>query len=154
MYNRILVPLDGSELAECSLEHVKEVAVGCHVPEVVLLAIVEPANDSLPWSWGGVAGAQTQADRDKSEEKSATDYLKKIADRLSKEGMNIITCVQAGRAADAILDYANQNGVDLIIMATHGRGGETRWDFGKVADRVIRTSSVPVLMASPKGCRI
>ncbi len=154
MYNRILVPLDGSELAECTLEHVKQVAVGCHVPEVVLLAVVESAAGLPPWSWGGVAAAQTQAERDNAEEKMALDYLQKISGRLSKEGLNVITRVQPGRAADVILDYAGQNGVDLIIMATHGRGGETRWDFGKVADRVIRTSSVPVLMASPKGCRV
>jgi nucleotide-binding universal stress UspA family protein len=154
MYKRILVPLDGSELAECSLEHVKGIALGCHVPEVVLLGVVEPANEAMPWSWGSVAAAQTQAERDMAEEKSATDYIGKIATRLLKEGINVITRVQPGRPAETILDYTAKNGVDLIIMATHGRGGVTRWDFGKVADRVIRTSSVPVLMASPKGCRV
>ncbi len=178
MYNRILVPLDGSELAECSLEHVKEVAVGCHVPEVVLLAVVEPANDSMPWSWGGIAAAQTQmeAERDskttsvadfrgmtaeqkqakidKMMQDSANDYICQVADKLSKEGLNVRTCVLSGKPAETILDYASSNGVDLIVMATHGRGGQSRWDFGKVADRIIRTSSVPVLMASPAGCRV
>ena len=59
-----------------------------------------------------------------------------------------------GKAAEIILDYANKNGVDLVVMSTHGWGGKTRWDFGRVADRVIRASSIPVVMASPKGCRV
>jgi nucleotide-binding universal stress UspA family protein len=178
MYSKILVPLDGSELAECSLEHVKEVATGCHVPEVVLMAVVEPASEGIPGFWGAVAGAQTQMEaQKKSATTAAVDYDKmraeqlseafekkqgelaaiyvtRVAERLMKEGLNVTTCVLPGKAADTIIDYAAKNGVDLIVMATQGRGGETRWDFGKVADRVIRASSVPVLIASPKGCRI
>lgn len=154
MYNRILVPLDGSELAECSLEHVKEVALGCHVPEVVLLAVVEPANEALPWSWGAVVSADYMSQVGKNQEKYATDYLGKVADRLSKEGMNVVACVQTGKPAETILEYADKNGCDLIVMTTKGRSGETKWDFGKVADRIIRSSPVPVLMASPTGCRV
>jgi nucleotide-binding universal stress UspA family protein len=61
--------------------------------------------------------------------------------------------VQVGWAADAIMGYADQNGVDLIIMSTHGRAGIGRWFMGSVADRVVRHATVPVLTASPAGCR-
>jgi len=178
MYSKILVPLDGSEIAECSLEHVKEIAVGCHIPEVIIMTVVEPVSDGIPGFWGAVAGAQTQmegqtkgattaaidyekmraeqlsAASEKKQSELAGGYITGVAARLIKEGLNVSTCVVPGEAADTIIDYAAKNGVDIIVMATHGRSGAARWDFGKVADRVIRTSSVPVLIVSPKGCRI
>ena len=178
MYSKILVPLDGSEMAECSLEHVKENAVGCHIPEVILIAVAEPVSEGIPGFWGAVAAAQTQmegqkkgattaaidyekmraeqlsAASEKKQSEQASGYIAGVARRLIKEGLNVTTCVVPGKAADAIIDYAAKNGVDIIVMATHGKSGEARWDFGKVADRVIRTSSVPVLLVSPKGCRI
>jgi nucleotide-binding universal stress UspA family protein len=177
MYSKILVPLDGSELAECSLEHVKGIATGCHIPEVVLLAVVEPAEEAMPPFWGAVAGTQTRLESDKvggttsaidygqmmSEQQAAVDkkqqeyaggYLAKVAESLTKGGLNVNTCVVCGKPAESILTFTKDNGVDFIVMATHGRGGSTRWDFGKVADRVIRGSNVPVLIASPKGCRV
>lgn len=173
MYSKILVPLDGSEMSECSLEHVKAVATGCHVPEVVLMAVVEPIEEGMPPFWGAVAAAQSQKE---ANEKNATTavadyeairaeqmgkkqgemvgaYITKVAQRLMKEGLNVTTCIVPGKAAETIIDYAANNGVDLIVMASHGRGGDARWDFGKVADRVIRGSNIPVLLASPKGCR-
>jgi nucleotide-binding universal stress UspA family protein len=178
MYNRILVPLDGSELAECSLEHVKEVALGCHVPEVVLLAVVEPFEESMPSFWGGVAGRQTQmeagkdtpttavvdfkqmtseqqaAEIEKRQQVLADDYLCRVAERLAGEGLSVKVCALSGKAADTILSYARENSVDLIVMATHGKGDNASWDIGKVADKVIRGSNVPVLIAAPTGCRL
>lgn len=83
----------------------------------------------------------------------AEDYLTKMANRLKKEGVATHTVVVTGWPADKILDYTDQNQVDLIIMSTHGRSGATRWVFGSVADRVLRHARVPVLMVSPAGCR-
>jgi nucleotide-binding universal stress UspA family protein len=177
MYSKILVPLDGSELAECSLKHVKDIASGCHIPEVILLSVVEPAELAIPPFWGTVAGTQTrlegdksrgttavidygkmrseqQAARDKKQAEYAGDYLAKVAEKLKKEGLNISTCVVFGKPAESIINYTSDNGVDFIVMASHGRGGNARWDFGKVTDGVIRGSNVPVLIASPNGCRI
>ena len=59
-----------------------------------------------------------------------------------------------GKVAEGILDYVVKNQVDLIMMSTHGRSGPSRWALGSVADRVIRHSLIPVLIVSPKGCRI
>ncbi len=148
MYQKILVPLDGSEFSECILEHVKVVATGCSVPQVVLLRVVEPWDPQLyyvPDNIGYESQKRVQAD--------AEDYLTKTAANLSKEGIAVETAVVNDKPAEGILDYATKNQVDLIAMSTHGRSGISRWTFGSVADRVIRESAVPMLVASPPGCR-
>ncbi len=165
MYSKILVPLDGSEMAECSIEHVKTIALGCHVPEVVLLTVIEPIDEGSYIANLTGAGiiyspdklANIKRDMDTNHENlhaAAGAYLKKVAEQLTKEGMNIKTDIIEGKAAETILDYAAKNSFDLIIISTHGWGGKTHWDFGAVTERVIRSSNIPVVVASPKGCRI
>jgi len=144
MYKKILVPLDGSKLAECTLEHVRAIATGCHVPEVVLLRVIE--EPILPY----VQAAFLHDTRQKLEA-DAQDYLSKVADTLKKDGVAVETAVVHGAAAPDILDYAKNNGVDLIIISTHGLSGTFRWVFGSVADRVVRHSPVPVLVVSPQA---
>lgn len=153
MYRKILVPMDGSELSECSLEHVKEIARGCQVPEVVLLTVVEQY-EGAGYSWGGVVTEQQLAEEAKRTEAKAAVYLKKVAAGLAREGLCVNYYVLSGTPTDVILDYARKNDVDLIIMSTHGRSGPGRWAIGSVADRVIRYSSIPVVVVSPKGCRV
>ncbi len=146
MYNKILVPLDGSENSECILEHVRAIATGCHVPAVVLLRVIEPFPAyymDYRISEEFIRQAQDAAKAD------ARDYLTKTADKMKKEGMFVSTQVMEGKAADTILDFATKNGVDLIIMATHGRTGVSRWALGSVADKVVRTSDAPVLVVAP-----
>lgn len=84
----------------------------------------------------------------------AKDYITKVADKLREEGMFVQPVVMQGKVAEGILDYAIENQIDLIMMSTHGRSGPSRWALGSVADRVIRHSPIPVLIVSPKGCRI
>ena len=60
--------------------------------------------------------------------------------------MNIVSEVIIGKVTESLIDYASNNDVDLIIIATHGRGGISRWVRGSVADRILQTSSAPVLM--------
>lgn len=148
MYKKMLAPLDGSELAECTLTHTRAIAKGCQVPEVVLLRVVEPLRQvyELGEEWRRNAEAKAQAE--------AKDYLSKVADSLKKEGIAAEAAVVSGRSADEILDYTKKNQVDLIVMSTHGMSGISRWVLGSVADRVIRHSTVPVLVISPLGCRI
>jgi nucleotide-binding universal stress UspA family protein len=144
LYNKILVPLDGSELAECVLPHVKTIAAGCSTGNVVLLRIVEP----LP------AGTPPAVDFEvvqKACVKEAEKYLARIQAKLSKEGLNAETKVLTGRPAETITDFTRREKVDLIALATHGRSGINRWVFGSVADKLVRSSSVPVLLIRPKG---
>ncbi|MFC2045727.1 universal stress protein [Chloroflexota bacterium] len=147
MYKKILVPLDGSDLAECTLGHVKAIATGCHVPEVVLLKVIE--EPVLPY----VEAAFLHDTRDKLEAE-AKDYLSGIAATLKKDGVAADTAVVHGAAAHDILEYAKNNNIDLIIISTHGLSGAFRWVFGSVADRVVRHSPIPVLTVSPEGCRV
>ncbi|MFC2018349.1 universal stress protein [Chloroflexota bacterium] len=151
MYQKILVPLDGSDFSEAALEHVKAIAMGCKVPEVILLMVVEPyhqvyiSEDYWPTMTDDAIAAQAKA------QSSAKDYVSRLAKRLKKERLPVQTAIVSGSPDSEILDYANKNQVDLIIMSTHGRSGISRWVFGSVTDRVIRNSAIPVLVASPPG---
>ncbi|MDD5039476.1 MAG: universal stress protein [Dehalococcoidales bacterium] len=151
MYKRILVPLDGSELAECVLPHVESIAKGCGVVDVVFLRVVEPVfmaetYDEADINPEDVKRMETQV------KANAVDYLKQVASRAKYDGTTVETKVVNGRAAESIVDYATKNGVDLIAMATHGRSGPSRWVMGSVADRVVRSGCIAVLMVTPPGC--
>ncbi len=151
MYKKILVPLDGSELAERSLVHMKAIATGCQVPEVVLIGVVEP----IPLA--GELSGFSAVDLGVQAEKQALDWLKGylagVVDKLSSEGINVKTALAHGKAADEILDYARKNQVDLIIVTTHGRSGVARWAMGSVADRIVHHAQIPVLIVSPPGAK-
>lgn len=151
MYRKILVPLDGSENSECILEHVITVATGCHVSDVVLLRVIEP----FPTYYMNYRISEEFIRQSQDAAKAnAKEYLAKVADNMKKAGMSASTVVLEGKAADAILDYAVKNGVDLIIMSTHGRTGISRWALGSVTDKVIRTSSAPVMVVAPASRRV
>jgi len=147
MYKKILAPLDGSGFSECSLEHVRTVAIGCQVPEVVLLMVVEPIKT--------IAYAETSGDwvaeKEKHNQAEAEKYLSELAENLEGEGVVVQAAVVHGNPAEEILDYAKNNQVGLIVMSTHGRSGISRWAFGSVTDRILRHSAVPVLITPPPG---
>ena len=145
MYQRILVPLDGSELAECVLPHVKAIAKGCNVGEVILLDIVE-----APPSWA--AEGIDYLKYESVHMQAAKEYLEKIGSQLSSEGFNVRAEVLMGRVAETIMEFTQKNAVDLVAIATHGRSGISRWIFGSVAEKVLRSSRVPVLMIRPVEC--
>jgi nucleotide-binding universal stress UspA family protein len=148
MYKKILAPLDGSELSECILDHLKAVANGCHVPEVVLLRVVEPLLQ--------ISEASDEHIRESRERalQLARDYLSGVAEKLRKEGINASVAVLEGMPAEKILDYIKGNNVDLVVMGTHGRSGIARWTMGSVADRIVRHSGAPILVIAPAGCRV
>jgi len=152
MYKKILVPLDGSELAECALGHVKAIAMGCSVPEVVLFRVVEPiytGTDAMSY------GTVMYSDMINLIQKEAEKYIAYITEKFKQQsGINAQAELAYGNAADEILKYSKNNQVDLIIMTTHGRSGVSRWLFGNVADRVSHHSTIPVLIIAPPGCRL
>jgi len=162
MYKKILAPLDGSKLSECSLAHVKALATGCKVPEVTLLTVVgePPPLPSYEYSSPQMVAEVAEQREKEAEEikKRAEDYLARVADDLKKEGIAVKTDVIhlsfEGRIADTILDYVQNNKVDLIIMSTHGRSGVSRWAFGSVADKIVSHAQVPVLTITAAGCRV
>jgi nucleotide-binding universal stress UspA family protein len=82
----------------------------------------------------------------------ATAYLSKVAQKLKNEGLDVKTEVLFGNVIDQLTDFTEKQSVDLIIIATHGRSGVSRWVWGSVADRVLRSARVPVLMVRPVSC--
>jgi nucleotide-binding universal stress UspA family protein len=150
VYSKILVPLDGSQLSECSLEQVKKSAAA-GVSEVILLRVIEPVDrdEAVTWASAGYTIGDIQGRR----KADAESYMAHAAEKLTKEGLTARVEIMDGRAAETIIDYSQKQQVDLIIMSSHGRSGITRWAFGSVADRVIRHSTIPVLLVSAPGCR-
>jgi len=148
MYKKILAPLDGSELAECALEHVRTVTKGRRAPKVILLQVIPfPAHPAHTLSDELIRSESEKA------EANARDYLAKVADSLRADGIAVETAIVRGGPAEEILDYAKENKVDLIVMSTHGRSGVSRWVFGSVAERVLRHSATPVLIVPSFGSR-
>ena len=158
MYQKIMVPLDGSELAECVLPHVESIAKGCSVPNVVFVRVVEPvylpvaaASDGGPVVSEDDAAAMRKGENERNRA-AAQEYLDGIIKRGKYDGAALKAEVIIGRPAHDLADYAEKNGVDLIVMATHGRSGVSRWVWGSVADRVLRAACVPVVMVRAPGC--
>lgn len=155
MYKKILVPLDGSELAECVLPHVETIAGGCGTESVTFIRAVEPfymamtADPETGYTFTAKDWQQLEAAA-----KSAADiYLKLLTEKLKyNKNVKVQYEVLYGKAADAIADYASQNDFDLITIATHGRSGVSRWVWGSVADRVLRSACTPILMVRAPGC--
>ncbi len=144
MYRKILVPLDGSALAESVLEHVIAIASGCKVPEVILMRVRFPLERYVEQT----LDIDIVAKLNEAYQEEAVNYLEQVAAGLKKKGLLVNTIVLTGKPAEEILDYTESSGVDLIIMSTHGRSGVSRWVLGSVTDKVIRRSTIPVLIRS------
>jgi nucleotide-binding universal stress UspA family protein len=147
---RVLIPLDGSDLAEQILD--PALALGSLMQaEYVLLQVVKP----LPVNGLDVPGYAPGAPDPsflKGARDAALDYLDSVAGRLRARSAHVRTRVAVSpQAAGAILDEARAAGIQLIALATHGRGGFKRLLLGSVADKVLREASVPVLVQNPSG---
>ena len=151
MYRTIVVPLDGSKLAECVLSHVENLAKGCQVENISLVRVVEPISPMVMGEYGGLTSKQIE--RIESELTSeAETYLQQRAQEIKYNGVKTAWKVLYGRVAETLAEHATQTGTDLIVISTHGRSGVSRWVWGSVADRVLRSSCVPVLMVRAPGC--
>ena len=150
MYQKIMVPLDGSELAECVLPHVEAIAGGCQVKDIIFVRVVEPLHLR-----GGVETGFSPEERQRLEAESmdvARNYLNQVISRSKYDEIGARSEVLFGTVTDTLADYAENNDIDLIIIATHGRSGISRWVWGGVADRLLRSACVPVLIVRAPGC--
>jgi len=158
MYKHIMVPLDGSELAECVLPQVEMIARDCQgSPKITLIRVVTPLKLYGGFDFGGVAEYISPEQIQRLEDdarNSAQLYLAGQVKRLTADGINAEPKVVFGLASESLTEYAEQNGVDLIVIATHGRSGIREWFWGSVAERVLKTSRIPILMVRPDGCGI
>lgn len=147
MFNSVLVPLDGSALAEEVLPYVAELARRCG-SRVVLLQVVSARPALTLAEFGAVADAQAD-EAVRLDEEEARTYLEWTASSLRQKGLEVEWVTSRGPVAEKIVRYAKENAVDLIAVSTHGRSGLGRLVLGSVADEVMRTSGIPVLVFKP-----
>jgi len=140
VYERILVPLDGSELAELALPFAEELAARSG-SEITLLCVGESAE------------TEDYAKHEIYLEQIAAVTKHAAEKRLDRpEGViNVRSTVSVGHPAQEIVDYAERENISLIIMATHGRTGVGRWALGSVAEKVMRAGTTPVLLVRVPG---
>ena len=148
MYERILVPLDGSEVGEAALPYVEEL-VSKLSPEVkVKVTLLQVITSTTHYVVAGETSARipyTQKELEQIKRK-ARDYLKRAGEGLISKRVAVKTKVVIGKAAEEISKAADEINADLIAMSTHGRSGISRLAFGSVTDKVLREGSKPVLM--------
>jgi nucleotide-binding universal stress UspA family protein len=180
MYKKVMVPLDGSKLAEVALPHLETIARGCDAREIVLVSVTQrvkgqaaasgvhenvrehageirddrppvkastsagnviysiatPGRQQVPMTLGRMA-------------RSAAIYLDEIGAQLEKKGLNATFSVLVGKPAEEIVRYAEEQGADLIVMASRGKSGISQWDTGNIASKVVKTAKMPVLLVKP-----
>jgi nucleotide-binding universal stress UspA family protein len=138
---KILVPLDGSELAECALSEAMTLGKALNA-EVILLQVVPDAEDVIRQGATIIAlDEQWQAHKDR-----ALQYLNRVRHRPDWSTIATRVDVEMGNPAEMILAYSQRHGIDRIVMATHGRTGLGRWVFGSVAEKVLRAADRTIVL--------
>ncbi len=148
MYERILVPLDGSPLSESILPHVQSLAKALNAELVLLHVIVRPADefvDPKKTPLSPKAGLEAETKRE------MTRYIKDLCTKLEKEGVRATYLLREGSVTERILEDADIMQVDLIAMSTHGRSGVRRLLMGSITEWMVKNSSVPVMVIHPKS---
>ncbi len=154
MYSRILVPLDGSKLAEQILPSVRQLGkcmeLEIHLLNIVILlraAVPPTAYASSAWEFATSEYENVL----KNMQRDAADYLSSVAGQLKDQGVvRVGTRVLTGPPATALVDDCERRtSCFLTAMSTHGRSGVGRWVFGSVAERMLRHSGHPVLVIRP-----
>jgi nucleotide-binding universal stress UspA family protein len=143
MYKRILVPLDGSKLAEQALPHAT-IHAQQFGAEIVLLKVLGP----LPAP--SMAGPGVVRSAEAATAQLALDYLEGIAAGLRGQGLLTQTATTEGKPYVEIIRFAEENEIDLIVMSTRGHSGLSRWLLGSVADRIARGATVPLLLVQAR----
>ena len=145
MYRKILVPLDGSELAERALDEAVQLAKAFG-SDIILFEVVP----FMPIY--GSPELVTPLIVDEKQRESVENYLAKLAEDLKTKGLNVTTMVKTGQqVAVEIIDSAKEKGADLIVMSTHGRSGITRCVLGSVALKVVTRAETPILLIRERG---
>lgn len=146
MYQKILVPLDGSVKSELSLPVVRQLVQSMH-SQVYLLVSVDlghvlfvEENATLPANLIKLKQQQVE---------EAKKYLEQLQERLKAEGFEVHIQVEQADPRDAIRNFVLNQGIDLIVMTSAGKNNWMRWISGSIADQVLRSSPCPVLVVRP-----
>jgi len=154
LYQKILLPLDGSEFAAEALPHAEAMAFSSQA-KLVLFQVVEEIQDFALEQTKSL-GIPTVA-HDESKQNQALDaaqsYLDELIASLRHRQIDASADMGSGDPATAIVEYARHEGVDLIVMSTHGRTGLARWAYGSVAHKVLQAAPCAVLVVRPSNFR-
>lgn len=149
MYRRVVIPLDGSELAQGVLPYVAEV-IRDRRSQVYLLSVAPLVRGVLPTVADARPSSAAISLERRRVEHEWVEYLRTVARQWESDAADVQVSVCFGRPADEILAFADKVDADLVAMSAHGRSGLSRWVFGSVADRVLRGSVYPVLLVRPE----
>lgn len=168
MFTNILVPLDGSALAEEALPYAAGLAGPLKATLHLLMVVPTPEGRSggafrlaasflssiqLPRSETDLELANHPIYKESemaSQEAEAKRILLPAAERLQADGLEVVVGVAFGRPAGGILNYAKSHAIDLIVMCTHGEGGPDPYAYGPTTDRVARRATCPVMLIRPE----
>ena len=142
MYEKILVPLDGSQLSEVALPYAEELA-GQLGSEITLLSVDEGVKDLQEVTIQSYLEKTVQSITEKAARFSSQPG---ITSAIKAKAVNL-----SGRPAEKIVEYADAENIGLIVLSTHGRSGIMRWALGSVSDKVMRASTRPVMLIRAKG---
>jgi nucleotide-binding universal stress UspA family protein len=151
MYERILVPTDGSDVAQAAVDHAIDLAT-TYGAELHALYVAD--TDAIAYSLGA-----EQVDRVREGEFAGMTELQKraeaatnyVAELAAEQGVEVVEHHTGGKPHEAIAEYAEDNDVDLIVMGSHGRAGVRRALLGSVTERTLRSTHVPVLVVDYRG---
>ncbi len=137
MFNHILVPLDGSELAECVLPHLAAIAEAKDT-QVTLIRVMELEGDKQPvdpLEW-------------RFKKAEVESYLERITEKLSQQGnlQQVNAILLEGQPAERVIEYARKNGVDLILLSSHGKSGVSRWNVSSVVRKIIQNANLSTMI--------
>lgn len=150
-YKKILLPLDGSEFSTEALPHAEEIARSSGA-QLVLFQVIPDTNDVLnPAESLGTFFTIPHDPRRNYALDTAQRYLDDLATILRYRQIDARSDIGSGDPATAIVDHARHEGIDLIVMSTHGRTGLARWAYGSVAHKVLQAAPCAVLVVRPAG---
>ena len=139
MYKRIVVPLDGSPLAEQALPHALAQASRFGA-DLILLKVLAPLPEVVFSAPAAVLAAEKMSGQ------LARDYLEDVSAGLREQGITVQVAQVDGEPYVEIIRFAEEQDADMIVLSTRGQSGFSRWLLGSVADRVVRGATVPVLL--------
>lgn len=149
LMRRILLPLDGSKLGEKATPYAEALALAFKA-ELILFQVYTPSATESGYRLPEITHT-TLKEVEEHIKESAQSYLQQWQTKFQERGL-ITSCVLRSKSpADRILEYAEENGIDLIAMSTHGRSGLGRWVFGSVTDKVLHSGDIPVLTVRAMG---
>jgi nucleotide-binding universal stress UspA family protein len=156
MFERVLVPLDGSKVGEAALPLINQLIDKLAASTKVEITLIGVITLLRHWVVVGEASAPVSYTEDELKliKDKVADNLAKVAETIQKRNVTIKTIVSTGNAAEEILKAADEIHADLIAMSTHGRSGLRRLAFGSVTDKVLHGAKMPVLMVrAPEGTK-